>query len=164
MSDSSEYYETTYSEDERYEEWKRIQEKEKVTLELAREDFFNKYFEGMKKDFASTLYQPGLEMITFRSDKIKFGLTPREIVKYVNYRVRFFCTLRFGGSVWTIRRNTLPLDCKMKIYETLEQDRIIDQNVMKVIDFIYETFIEWCNLQQEWRIDKFQVCFFIEYF
>jgi hypothetical protein len=158
-SDSSSFYITTYSEDERIEkalrEERRLRSKKASDEDLVRKQTFESYFHSDLRIF--TL--PGLTFHAFRHLKIKFSFQPKAITNFVNQNVKFYVSLKYTGKYWRIRRDSLPANYKWKIYKMFydkESFTIHDENIFSALMKIYEILVVWSRRHEKFRLNKFE--------
>ncbi|EFA13031.1 hypothetical protein TcasGA2_TC010561 [Tribolium castaneum] len=158
-SDSSSYYATTYSEDERIEKALQAKRRKLAQLEhansLGRQKTFGQFAESELDIFRLT----GLKFHTFRHSKIKFSFHPASVTNFVNQNVRFYVSLKYAGRHWRLKRDSLPANFKWKIYSLFYSRNffeIDDENILATLLKIYELLVLWTQKEEQYRVDKFQ--------
>ncbi|XP_044255549.1 uncharacterized protein LOC123005719 [Tribolium madens] len=157
-SDSSSYYETTYSEDERIEKW--LQKKKRKRAQRAQEIDLGrqKLFEDFAKSDSEIFDLPGVKFHRFRHTKIKFSFHPASFTNLVNPNVIFYISLKHVGTYWGVKRDSLPSNFKWRIYSLFydENSEVNDDNILSTIMIIHERLKLWAQNEEEFRKDKFE--------
>ncbi|XP_018324642.1 uncharacterized protein LOC108736644 [Agrilus planipennis] len=160
-SDSSPY-QTTYSEEERIEEYLKKRKERRIKeyneIEENRKTLFQTYYEAEIRKADSLFNQPGIAFIRFNHKKIKFSFTPCEVVDYVSCRVIFYVSLRYRNNHWLILRDTIPANYKMPVYKKFYKGNSFrsDDDIMKGIMYIYILLMEWAKEHSNFRLEKFK--------
>ncbi|RZC35313.1 hypothetical protein BDFB_004310 [Asbolus verrucosus] len=158
-TDSSYYYETTYSEDERIE--KALTKRRKARKQRAK--IKNLTRQRLFKDLSGADLEiftlPGLKFHAFRHTKIKFSFEPSKISNLVVKSVIFYISLIYKGNNWRVKRDSLPGNYKWKIYKLFYNQTffaIDDENIFQVLMKIYEIMVTWTKNEENFRLDKFE--------
>ncbi|XP_044258494.1 uncharacterized protein LOC123007323 [Tribolium madens] len=158
-SDSSCYYETTYSEDERIEaaleEKRRKLPQRAQEVNLARQKLFDDFAESNLEIFNL----PGLKFHTFRHTKIKFSFHPASVTNFVIQNVKFYISLKYVNKYWRVKRDSLPSNFKWKIYSLFYNENtfeIDDENILAILMKIYKLLVSWAQNEEQFRLDKFE--------
>ncbi|KAI4471738.1 chloride channel protein [Holotrichia oblita] len=159
--DSDSDYITTYSADERIAKYLELQRLNELELNGQNDEerrlIFEKYYDENCDDEDSILRRPGLYFVTFRHTKIKFKFQPSEIV-WTNRNIFFYCSLRYRRNNWVLKRDTLPANCKGKIYNLFYKHQsfsIDDSNIMNLLLNMYEILVNWSKEHEEFRLKRY---------
>lgn len=105
-------------------------------------------------------YWNGLHIYKFTENKIKFGFNPSELAR-VSKKIKFICVLNYTGRRWRPGRNTVPANWKQRIFDLFyERKSIGDDDILEVIERIYEIFLNWSSEHEDFRWNKIQVRFY----
>lgn len=124
---------------------------------LERQELFDDYADSPLLEIFNL---PGLEFHIFRHNKIKFSFHPASVTNFVNKNVRFYVSLKYVDKYWRVKRDSLPANYKLKIYNLFYSTtyfKIDDEKILQTLLKIYDIFITWTHNEEEFRVNKFQV-------
>jgi len=163
MTSDSSYYETTYSEDERYEQYKREKQRQQIEearrLDQEREQFFEDFYENNKNKKRSIFNLKGINFIKFTHKRIKFSFQPCRVARLVSTRVIFYITLRYRKKNWLLKRDSIPANYKLKIYSLFYTNgsfSLTDDNIKEGIWEIWKILRKWAQKEHLLRQAKYQ--------
>lgn len=127
--------------------------------EQIREEEYDNYYYQHVNHPDSIFELRGMHFIDFTHKKIKFRFTPSECTNFVCKHVKFYCTLRFYRRHWWIKKNSIPVTYRKRIYDRhkLLQNSTLAE-VLFLIKLIYENLIEWTREEEIFRKNKYEVC------
>lgn len=135
--------------------------KEKL-LEAQREKEYEEYYYDNINKSNSIFQLPGMNIIDFTHEKVKFSFTPRQVVDLISKTVIFYCTIRYINKRWMIMRNTIPVNIRPIIYSRfLEYNvNIVKLNhIVTTVQFVYDVLVNWSKNYKNFKKQKYEVNF-----
>lgn len=136
-------------------------------IELQREENFQTFYEDNSNDADSILNLAGVHFLKFCSQKIKFSFQPCRVAKMVSPRVIFYISLKYVNRHWRVRRNSIPINYKTKVYSLFYTNgcfRFDDDNICAGIREIWSILVKWATEEHKYRKRKLEVKFFKNFF